>query len=116
MSVFDDDAVNRCSFVGLLGELLVLQCVRLFARQSSTMERQSAARSLVFDDGTVIRCSLVRFEWCVLDGLKSGVIPFGFEWCALDGQESGVVPFGGEMIVGWSGNLLLVRWSSIMAR
>ena len=76
-----------------------MQCDRLFARQSSMMERQSAARSSVFNDGTVIRCSLVGFEWCALDGLKSGVVPFGFNWCALDGQESGVVPFGGEIVV-----------------
>ena len=64
----------------------------------STLARCSAARSLVFDDGAVNRCSLVGFELCALDGQESGVVPFGFEWCALDGQESGVVPFGSELV------------------
>ena len=60
--------------------------------------QQCAGRSSVFGDGRVIRCSLVGFEWCALDGQESGVVPFGFEWCALDGQESGVVPFGRELV------------------
>ena len=56
--------------------------------------RQCAGRSSVFGDGRVIRCSLV-----------------GFEWCALDGQESGVVPFGSELVKSfWENCLATRRW------
>ena len=36
--------------------------------------------------------------WCALDRLRSRVVPFGFDWCALDRLESGVVPFGVEVV------------------
>ena len=73
--------------------------------------QQCAGRSSVFGDGRVIRCSLVGFEWCALDGQESGVVPFGFEWCALDGQESGVVPFGSELVKSfWENCLATRRW------
>ena len=66
----------------------------LFACHSSSRMRQCAGRSSVFGDGRVIRCSLV-----------------GFEWCALDGQESGVVPFGSELVKSfWENCLATRRW------
>ena len=75
------------------------------ARQSSTRARQSAARSSVFDDGAVIHCSLVGFEWYALDGQESGVVDgleSGVRWRggggALDRQQSGGV-FNGEGVL-----------------
>ena len=66
----------------------------LLVRWPSTMARCSAARSAVFDDGAVFRCSLVGLD----DGAVIRYSLVGFEWCALDGQESGVVPFGSELV------------------
>ena len=65
----------------------------LLVRWPSTTARCSAARSSVFDDGAVFRCSLVGLD----DGAMIRCSLVGFEWCALDGQESGVVPFGSEI-------------------
>ena len=62
--VFDGEGVLDRQESGGFLDGVVLYCFS----QSSTMERQCGARSSVFDDGAVIRCSLVGFEWCALDG------------------------------------------------
>ena len=74
--VFDGEGVLDRQESGGFLDGVVLYCLR----QSLTMERQSAARSSVFDGGAVIRCSFVGFEWCALDGQESRVVPFGGEW------------------------------------
>ena len=77
----------------------------LLVCRPSTMARCSAARSSVFDDGAVFRCSLVGLD----DGAVIRCSLVGFEWCALDGQESGVVPFGSELVKSFWENCLATR-------